>query len=67
MNVILKASLVGLASSMVPYSINQVADGYESGTRPLSKDEVVAQLREAAEIVQTLNATMLEVVEELNK
>lgn len=58
----LEISLVGLITSAIPFTLNAIADGYENGTRPLSKDEVVDQLRGASETIKLLNDTLMDAV-----
>ena len=47
----LEISLVGLMTTFAPLTIEAIADGYENGTRPLEKDEVVYQLRGASDTI----------------
>lgn len=59
----LEVSLIGLVTCTVPISLHEIADGYEKGTRPLNKDEVINQLRVAADNIQQLNSALLKVVD----
>lgn len=61
----LEASLVGLITCTTPYILRETAKGVENGTRPLDKDEVVEQLKAAADAIETLNETLMKVVKEL--
>lgn len=61
----LSASLVGLLTCTIPFSLRETAKGIESGTRPLSTDEVVEQLKAAADAIESLNETLLKAVREL--
>lgn len=61
----LEASLVGLLTCTTPYTLRATATGIENGTRPLSTDEVVEQLKAAADAIEKLNETLLKVVREL--
>jgi len=63
-NTRLEAGLIGLVTVAVPFSLRSLADGYESGTRPLNKDEVVEALRSAALNVEELNSVLLKVLQE---
>jgi hypothetical protein len=61
----LEIGLIGLTTCVVPFSLTAIADGIENGTRPLNKDEIVEQLRAAAETVKVLNETLLETVKQV--
>lgn len=64
MNTQLEAGLIGLVTVAVPFSLRAIADGYEKGTRPLVTEEVVEQLRMAAQNVEELNTVLLKVLKE---